>query len=66
MVMEMTHANPAQPAEIVVGMAAFTVFANVTGQPAISLPIHHTTAPLPYTVAGSRSRRSAAATAPMG
>jgi amidase len=41
-VMEATHANAAQPAEIVVGMAAFTLFANVTGQPAISLPVHHT------------------------
>jgi amidase len=41
-VMEVTHANPAQPAEIVVGMAAFTLFANVTGQPAISLPVHQT------------------------
>jgi amidase len=42
MVMEVTHVNPAEPAGIVVGMAAFTVFANVTGQPAVSLPVHQT------------------------
>lgn len=41
-IMETTHANPDAPSELVVGMVAFTAFANVTGQPAISLPVHQT------------------------
>jgi amidase len=41
-VLEATHANPEAPAEAVIGMVAFTAFANVTGQPAISLPVHWT------------------------
>jgi amidase len=39
-VMELSHTNPGQPAEVVVAMVAFTAFANVTGLPAISLPVH--------------------------
>ena len=42
MIMEVTHASPAAPSEVVVGTVAFTAFANVTGQPAISLPVHQT------------------------
>ncbi|HEY1523241.1 MAG TPA: amidase [Solirubrobacteraceae bacterium] len=42
MIMETTHANPDAPSELVVGTVAFTAFANVTGQPAISLPVHQT------------------------
>jgi len=38
--MEASHANPAEPSELVVATVAFTAFANVTGQPAISLPLH--------------------------
>ena len=41
-IMEMTHASPDAPSELVVGTVAFTAFANVTGQPAISLPVHQT------------------------
>jgi amidase len=41
-VLETTHANPEAPAEAVIGMVAFCAFANVTGQPAISLPVHST------------------------
>jgi amidase len=40
--MEASHAAPDAPSEIVVAMVAFTAFANVTGQPAISLPVHQT------------------------
>jgi amidase len=39
-IMELTHANPGQPAELVVATVAFTAFANVTGLPAISVPVH--------------------------
>jgi len=39
-IMELTHANPGQPAELVVATVAFTAFANLTGLPAISLPVH--------------------------
>ncbi len=41
-IMEVTHASPDAPSELVVGTVAFTAFANVTGQPAISLPVHQT------------------------
>jgi amidase len=41
-VLEATHANPDAPAEAVIAMVAFTAFANITGQPAISLPVHWT------------------------
>ncbi|HZU60365.1 MAG TPA: amidase [Solirubrobacteraceae bacterium] len=42
MLMEISHANPSEPSEVVVATVAFTAFANVTGQPAISLPVHQT------------------------
>ncbi len=42
LLMEVSHSAPDEPAEVVVAMVAFTAFANVTGQPAISLPIHET------------------------
>lgn len=41
-IMEVTHTTPDAPSELVVGTVAFTAFANVTGQPAISLPVHQT------------------------
>ena len=41
-IMEGTHASPEAPSELVVGTVAFTAFANTTGQPAISLPVHET------------------------
>jgi len=41
-VLDSTHANPDAPAEAVIGMVAFTAFANITGQPAVSLPVHWT------------------------
>jgi amidase len=46
-IMELSHANPNEPAELVVATVAFTAFANVTGQPAISLPVHETEAGVP-------------------
>jgi amidase len=41
-VLEASHAKPDEPAEAVVAMATFTAFVNVTGLPAISLPVHST------------------------
>jgi amidase len=41
-IMEASHANPTEPSELVVATVAFTAFSNVTGQPAISLPVHET------------------------
>jgi amidase len=41
-IMEVSHSNPDAPSELVVGTVAFTAFANVTGQPGISLPVHQT------------------------
>ena len=46
-VLEASHADPDAPAEAVVATVAFTAFANVTGQPAISLPVHWTDDGLP-------------------
>jgi amidase len=40
--MELSHANPNEPSPLVVATVAFTAFANVTGQPAVSLPVHET------------------------
>jgi amidase len=41
-VLAASHATPNAPAEAVIAMVAFTAFANATGQPAISLPVHWT------------------------
>ncbi|MFL5824568.1 MAG: amidase [Solirubrobacteraceae bacterium] len=41
-IMELSHTSPDEPAPLVVATVAFTAFANVTGQPAISLPVHQT------------------------
>jgi amidase len=41
-VLELAHANPGQPVEPVLAMVAFTIFANITGLPALSLPVHTT------------------------
>jgi amidase len=41
-VLEATHAAPDAPAEAVIAMVAFCAWANVTGQPGISLPVHWT------------------------
>jgi amidase len=41
-IMAASHANPAEPSELVVATVAFTAFSNVTGQPVISLPVHET------------------------
>ncbi len=44
------HANPDAPAMTVVAMVAFTAVYNITGQPAISLPLHWTPAGIPIGV----------------
>ena len=41
-VLAQAHAKPGEPVEAVLAMVAFTVFANITGLPAISLPVHAT------------------------
>src|SRR4051794_30719162 len=46
-VLEHVHAKPDEPAAPVLAMVAFTIFANVTGLPAISLPVHWTDEGLP-------------------
>jgi amidase len=46
-IMELSHTNPNEPAELVVATVAFTAFGNVTGQPAISLPVHQTSDGVP-------------------
>ena len=46
-VLEQAHANPGQPVDAVLAMVAFTIFANITGLPAISLPVHWTDDGLP-------------------
>jgi amidase len=49
-VLEAAHANPREPAEPVIQMVAFTLLANVTGLPAISLPLHVSESGLPVGV----------------
>jgi amidase len=46
-VLPIVHGNPEEPAPPVLAMVAFTLFANLTGLPAISLPVHWTDAGLP-------------------
>jgi len=49
-VLEEVHANPDAPPLTVVAMVAFTAVYNITGQPAISLPLHWSDAGLPIGV----------------
>jgi amidase len=49
-VLEAQHAAPDQPLADVVASVSFTAFGNVTGQPAVSLPLHWTEAELPVGV----------------
>jgi len=46
-VLEASHAGPDEPADAVVAMVAFCAFANATGLPGISLPVHWTDDGLP-------------------
>jgi len=46
-VLEQVHAKPDEPSPVVLAMVTFTVFANITGLPAISLPVHWTEDGLP-------------------
>jgi amidase len=49
-ILEAQHAAPDQPVMDVVASVAFTAFGNVTGLPAVSLPLHWTDADLPVGV----------------
>jgi amidase len=49
-VLEAQHAAPDQPVPDVVASVAFTAFGNVSGLPAVSLPLHWTDAELPVGV----------------
>lgn len=49
-VLEEVHANPTAPPLTVVAMVAFTAVYNITGQPAISLPLHWTDGGIPIGV----------------
>lgn len=49
-VMAAAHASPGEPVPQVIQMVAFTMFGNLTGLPAISLPLHRTDGGLPIGV----------------
>jgi amidase len=49
-ILEQVHANPEVPAPEVMAMVAFTVAFNVSGLPAISLPVHQSPSGLPVGV----------------
>jgi amidase len=49
-ILETQHSAPDQPVLDVVASVAFTAFGNVTGLPAVSLPLHWTAADLPVGV----------------
>jgi amidase len=49
-VLEAQHAAPDQPVPDVIASVAFTAFGNVTGLPAVSLPLHWTAAEVPVGV----------------
>jgi amidase len=46
-VLEEVHANPDAPSMTVFAMAVFNAFFNITGQPAVSLPLHMSSTGLP-------------------
>jgi amidase len=49
-VLEAQHAEPDQPVPDVIASVSFTAFGNVTGLPAVSLPLHWTDAEVPVGV----------------
>jgi amidase len=49
-ILEAQHATPAEPVFDVVASVSFTAFGNVSGLPAVSLPLHWTDADLPVGV----------------
>lgn len=49
-VLDAAHATPSMPPLTVLAMVAFTVLYNVTGQPAVSLPLHRADSGLPVGV----------------
>jgi len=46
-ILEASHANPEAPSELVIATVAFCAFANATGLPGISLPVHWTESGVP-------------------
>ena len=49
-ILEAQHGAPDQPVPDVIASVSFTAFGNVTGLPAVSLPLHWTDAELPVGV----------------
>src|SRR5437763_8125639 len=47
LLMETAHSNPEAPSEALIATVAFCAFANVTGLPGISLPVHWTESGVP-------------------